>query len=114
VERPWANNKARESCIPDGEYQMQWYNSPKFGPTWALIGDTVSLFPQAGKARAAVLIHKGNTMDDLLGCIALGSTLGTVNGKWAVVNSTATIAAFLEATKGKSLKLVITPALGAV
>jgi len=113
VERPWVNNKARESCIPDGKYQMQWYNSPKFGPTWALIGDTVSLFPEAGKARAAVLIHKGNTMDDLLGCIALGSTLGTVNGKWAVLNSTATVNTFLEKTKGKNLTLMITPALGA-
>lgn len=114
VERPWADNKARESCIPDGEYSMQWYNSPKFGQTWALIGDTVSLFPAAGKARSAILIHKGNTMDDLLGCIALGSTLGTVNGKWAVLNSTVTVNSFLEATKGKQLKLVITPRLGAV
>lgn len=114
VERPWANNKARESCIPDGEYQMQWYNSPKFGPTWALVGGSVSLFPKPGASRSAILIHKGNTMDDLLGCIALGSTLGTVNGKWAVVNSTSTVNAFLAATKGKNLKLVITPALGAV
>lgn len=114
VERPWVNNKARESCIPDGEYQLKWYDSPKFGPTWALIGETVSLFPEAGKARSAILIHAGNTMDDLLGCIALGSTLGTVSGKWAVLNSVKTVNAFKEVTKGKSLKLVITPALGAV
>ena len=113
VERPWLNNKARESCIPDGKYQMKWYNSPKFGQTWALIGDTVSLFPEAGKARAAILFHKANTMDDLLGCIGLGSTLGTVNGKWAVLNSTATVNTFLEKTKGKNLTLMITPALGA-
>lgn len=113
VERPWANNAARESCIPDGEYTLQWYNSPKFGPTWAVIGDTVSLFPTPGVARSAVLIHKGNTMDDLLGCIALGSTLGFVNNKWGVLNSTATVGQFLEVTKGKNLKLVITPSLGA-
>lgn len=113
VERPWLNNKARESCIPDGEYSLKWYNSPKFGPTWAVIGETTSLFPEPGKARSAILFHKGNTMDDLLGCIALGSTLGTVNGKWAVLNSVVTVNKFLAETKGKELKLVITPALGA-
>jgi hypothetical protein len=53
-------------------------------------------------------------MDDLLGCIALGSTLGFVNNKWAVLGSTATVTKFLEITKGKTLKLVITPALGTV
>lgn len=112
VERPWVDNKARESCIPDGTYDLQWYNSPKFGPTWAVVGDTVSLFPEAGKARAAVLIHKANTMDDLLGCIALGSALGTVNGKWAILNSSATTLDFLAKTKGKKLQLIIAPALG--
>jgi hypothetical protein len=114
VERPWVNNVAQQSCIPDGEYNLQWYNSPKHGPTWAVVGGTVSLFPEPGKARAAVLIHVGNTMDDLLGCIALGSTLGTVNGKWAVLNSTATVNSFLSLTKGKSLQLSITPLTGTV
>ena len=114
VERPWADNKARESCIPDGEYELQWFNSPKFGPTWAIVGGTVSLYPDGKAARSLILIHAGNTMDDLLGCIALGSTLGTTNGKWAVLNSVNTVNAFKAATKGKKLKLVITPALGAV
>ena len=114
VERPWANNKVRESCIPDGMYDLKWYVSPKFGPTWALIGETVSLYPEPGKTRSAILIHAGNTMDDLLGCIALGSSLGTVHGKWAVLNSVKTVNAFKEVTKGKDLKLLITPALGAV
>ena len=114
VERPWLDNKAQVSCIPDGEYQLQWYDSPKFGPTWAVIGDTVSLFPEPGKARASVLIHPANTMDDLMGCIGLGSTLGTVNGKWGVLNSRGTVETFRSITKGKNLTLVITPSLGAV
>lgn len=112
VERPWLNNKARESCIPDGEYDLQWYNSPKFGPTWAVIGGDITLFPTPTSSRSAILIHKGNTMDDLLGCIALGSTLGFVNGKWGVLNSTTTVNSFLAKTKGKGLKLVITPVTG--
>lgn len=113
VERPWLNNEVRESCIPDGEYDMVWYNSPKFGPTWAVVGNTVSLFPQAGKHRSAILFHVGNTMDDLMGCISPGSSLGMVKGKWAVLNSGVTIKKFLALTKGKNLKLHIVPGLGA-
>lgn len=108
VERPWVNNEVRKSCVPEGMYDLQWYNSPKFGPTWALVGDSVSLFPEAGKKRSAILIHVGNTMDDLLGCISPGATLGTVNGKWAVLSSGPTLKKFLAITKGKSLKLNIT------
>lgn len=114
VERPWVNNKASESCIPDGEYKLQWFNSPKFGPTWAIVGGTVSLHPDGKAARSLILFHVANTMDDLLGCIGLGASLGTVNGKWGVVGSRAVVNKFLAETKGKSLKLVITPALGAV
>lgn len=112
VERPWKDNMPRESCIPDGQYSLKWFDSPKFGPTWAIVGGTVSLQPTPGFARALVLIHPANTMDDLLGCIGLGSTLGTVNGKWGVVNSKATVTNFLELTKGKSLSLEITSLLG--
>lgn len=108
VERPWLDNKARESCIPEGTYTMQRYQSPKFGDTWALIGDTVSLYPEPGKARSAILIHAGNTMDDLLGCVALGRSLGTVNGKWAVTSSRPAVDEFLRITKDKQLNLIIT------
>lgn len=114
VERPWLDNKARESCIPDGLYDLQWFDSPKFGPTWAIVGGTVSLQPDGKAKRSLVLIHPANTMDDLLGCIGLGATLGSVNGKWGVVSSKPTVAAFLAATKGKKLKLEITPALGTI
>lgn len=112
VERPWTGNTPRESCIPDGTYDLQWFDSPKFGPTWAIVGGTVSLYPNAAAKRALVLIHAANTMDDLLGCIGLGAGLGTINGKWGVVNSKSTLKKFLDLTKGKKLQLVITPSLG--
>lgn len=114
VERPWVNNQARVSCIPDGVYNLEWFDSPKFGPTWAIVGGSVTLYPTATSKRSLVLIHTANTMDDLLGCIGLGSTLGTIKGKWGVVNSKATVNTFLEVTKGKTLKLEITPCLGAI
>ncbi len=95
VERPWADNKVRESCIPEGKYQVKWYNSPTFGNTLAVVGGTVSLFPDSAYARSAILFHKANTMDDLLGCIGLGKSLGYINAKWAVTNSTLAMQEFL-------------------
>lgn len=95
VERPWADNKARESCIPEGKYQVKWYDSPKFGRTLAVVGETVSLFPDNVHARSAILFHKANTMDDLLGCIGLGKSLGYMNAKWAVTSSTLAMQEFL-------------------
>lgn len=96
VERPWANNAARESCIPEGTYKVKWYDSPKFGKTLAVVGETVSLFPDNKHARSAILFHKANTMDDLLGCIGLGKSLGYINSKWAVTSSTIAVDEFLK------------------
>lgn len=106
LERPWDGNKPFVSCIPEGTYQLQWYASPKFGPTWALLGDTVSLQPSS-KARSAILVHSANTTDQLQGCIALGTTLGVLNGRWAVANSRSAVQSFLERSKGHDLRIEI-------
>lgn len=114
VERPWQNNEAQVSCIPEGTYTLQWYNSPKFKKTLAVVGNTVSLFPTPGIARSAILIHPANTMDELQGCIALGSTLGWVNNKWAVLNSKTTVEKFLSLIPDHDMSLEIkqiTPAV---
>ena len=31
IERPWLNNAPNVSCIPVGNYDMGWRNSPRFG-----------------------------------------------------------------------------------
>jgi len=96
VERPWADNKPRESCIPEGKYEVKWYDAPSFGRTLAVVGGTVSLFPDNTHARSAILFHKANTMDDLLGCIGLGKSLGYMNAKWAVTSSGIAMQEFLD------------------
>jgi hypothetical protein len=100
VERPWVNNAPFISCIPEGEYKLQWYTSPKFGTTLAVIGGTVSLFPDSKSKRSAILVHPANTMDDLQGCIGLGTSRGVVRNKWAVVNSGSAVTQFQNALKG--------------
>jgi hypothetical protein len=86
VERPWAGNQPRTSCIPEGIYTLRKRTSPivdrtsggKYKQGWEVC-DVVN--------RSLIMIHAGNTMDDLLGCIAPGTALGMVNGKWAVSSS---------------------------
>lgn len=109
VERPWLNNQAKVSCIPEGDYTAIAYNSPKFGSVFAITGGTVSLYPDSTHARSAVLIHPANTMDDLEGCVGLGSDHGTINGVPGVINSRVTIAKFYELLAGQtSVSLSIT------
>ena len=85
VERPWKDNEPSVSCIPEGEYTLEPHSSSKFPDTWALVGETVSHYPEPGKTRSAILIHVGNTMQDVIGCIAPGERLN--ENVWGVVAS---------------------------
>ena len=79
VERPWLNNKARESCIPEGRYPLKlgMYNRGGY-PAYEVMG-----VPD----RSLIKIHIGNTMDDIIGCISPGKSLGYIGGKWGVTSS---------------------------
>jgi len=80
VERPWLANKSNISCIPEGCYSLRKYDSPTPGR------GTVWQFNKVPH-RTYIQIHKGNTMRDVVGCIAVGKELGIVNNEWAVQNS---------------------------
>lgn len=95
VERPWKNNEPFVSCIPDGEYTCEWYDSPRFGRTLAIIGGTVSLFPSPQHDRSAILFHVGNWPHNFEGCIGLGRNFTCINGKLGVSSSASTVEAFL-------------------
>lgn len=67
VEKPWKDNEPFVSCIPAGNYTMVRRDSPRFGPrTWE-----VSDVP----GRTHILLHVGNTANDVVGCISLGTHL---------------------------------------
>ena len=89
VERPWLDNRPRESCIPEGSYEMQLgrYNRGNY-PAYELLNVP---------GRSLIKIHIGNTMDDLLGCVAPGKALGWVENKWAVTSSRVAYGEFMEA-----------------
>ena len=101
VERPWLNNRARESCIPEGEYfiELGQYNRGGY-PAYEVLN-----VPD----RSLIKIHIGNSIDDVIGCIATGKTLGFIAGKWAVGSSGVAYREFMETMDGvQSAKLSIT------
>jgi len=86
IERPWLNNEAKVSCIPEGTYSLQLRNSPivqrtskgKFLQGWEVTGVS---------GRSLIMIHIANYVDDLLGCIGVGQRQSVIEGKIAVANS---------------------------
>ena len=82
LERPWIpslehlGGKNFESCVPDGTYVLQPFNSEKHPDCWSLLNENLDvLVDQGGEpGRWAILIHSGNYVKDVVGCIAPGLT----------------------------------------
>ena len=105
VERPWEDNKPFHSCIPVGIYDLQPSRYHRGGY------DSFEIVDVTG--RSQIKIHIGNTMDDVVGCIALGEKLGLVKNHWAVLSSTRAFHAFYDETKEeRPEKIIITNYLG--
>lgn len=114
VERPWKMNTPFISCIPDGDYSCQWYDSPKFGRTLAVTGGSVSLFPSSHHDRDAILFHAGNWPENFEGCIGLGEAFTCLQGRMGVTNSRNTLEEFLDMLHSKNhIPLKITNSTGA-
>ncbi len=63
VECPWLDNTPFASCIPDGEYSLQAFDSPKHPDAWVIT-------PVPG--RPGILFHVGNHAGDVTGCVCPG------------------------------------------
>lgn len=63
LERPWDNNRPKTSCIPPGLYHCIPHSGAKFKHVWEL---------QDVPGRSAILIHAGNTIADIEGCLLIG------------------------------------------
>jgi hypothetical protein len=107
LELPWRDNQCGKSCIPHGTYTVNWRYSPKHGDCYHVDG-------VAG--RSDVEIHAANWAGDvamgykcqLLGCIALGMSVGDLEGQKAVLTSRMAVLKFNAALGGDSFLLTIT------
>ena len=96
VERPWQDNKPNVSCIPEGTYPLKLRESPIIKRTTGgafTKGWEVTDVPD----RSLIMLHVGNTMADVEGCIAVGAALGWVAGRWAVTDSRKAFTLLMEA-----------------
>ncbi len=95
LEEPWKDNKVGISCIPTGKYLCVPHDGTRFKDVWRL---------ENVPNRTAILIHGGNTTDDIEGCILVGQRTGRHKGKRAVLasqNALKTLKAFIgRDTKG--------------
>lgn len=112
VELPWRNNAPQKSCIPAGSYEAEIMDSPKHGRVYML---------KNVPGRADVEIHSANWAgnvdlgwhSDLLGCIALGVTKGTLTPKdtgrpqAAILSSSVAMNELMSATGGQPITVII-------
>lgn len=87
LEDPWWDNRVGESCIPDGRYLCV----PRFFHRGGY--DAIEITGVPG--RSTILFHKGNTANNVTGCIVLGSSIGVLSGLVAVLASSAAWARFM-------------------
>lgn len=107
-ELPWRDNASGASCVPTGIYRCRLYDSPRFGrPLYMLL---------AVPDRDHILIHPANYFGDdakgklaeLDGCIALGRSFGVgTGGQKMLMDSRATVGAFMAGLGGREFELVI-------
>ena|ERR1043165_3539136 len=78
IEEPDNDNKPRHSCIPEGTYACVSHNGPKWKDVWEITNVP---------GRSAILIHAGNSIEDVSGCVAVGKKIGMIHGLPAVLES---------------------------
>jgi len=105
-ELPWKQNKTGVSCIPEGNYLVEPWNSAKFPRTYH-IKDVPD--------RTAILIHTGNLcgnkekgfISHVLGCIIVGMKRGKLGGQQAVLLSRMALGKLREIAGRESFELKI-------
>lgn len=72
LELPWKNNQSQVSCIPLGQYGVRVLRSNHFSEKFGY--DIFLPCVQNVPGREGVEIHGGNSVQDSLGCILVGSS----------------------------------------
>jgi hypothetical protein len=122
IERPWIKGsnpggKNFESCIPDGVYDLAPFTRPDGDRVFSLSNSDLGVWvnkderPES-QGRYLVLIHSGNTVNDVVGCIAPGESRILHNNQVFVTNSRASCNKIFGLLGDETHKLLIRPALG--
>lgn len=125
IERPWIGDpdgpggQARESCIPDGTYQVGPWDSDRFPATYILTNPMLGVYRQPGDVpaglkfgRSAILIHAGNRVQDVIGCVAVGVRHSFFSSQHAVIESRKALDQLRSVLGRESHSIVIRPSKG--
>jgi len=93
LELPWKNNRRSVSCIPAGNYRafLRLSGIRGRGYVYQLIGV---------RGRTAIQIHKGNTTNDILGCIITAEKYEPLGKKKGVQQSRQAFKEFMRLAAG--------------
>lgn len=108
-----------ESCVPDGRYKLVPHDGAKQKNVWALVNTQLGVYvnaPPTGQrwGRGAILIHAGNSTDNIEGCIAVGMRHGFEGGKPWVYESQKALDALRAVLGRKEHELLIRPTTGTI
>jgi len=125
IERPWLphpdgpGGKQRESCVPDGEYLVRPWDSARFPNTYILVNNALGVYAQPNLippgqkwGRSAILIHAGNFVTDVIGCIAVGRRHALAGGQHSVLESRKALDELRAVLRRDSHQLTISPIAG--
>lgn len=100
LEEPWRpdpdgpGGQQGVSCVPDGAYKLYPHQGSKFRDVFGLRNAALGVYRQpadipAGQkyGRSAVLIHAGNSVDDIEGCVLVGMRHSILDGRHVVLES---------------------------
>ena len=96
LERPWIagmpGGVSFESCVPDGEYSLLPHKRPNGDDVFALWNPDLGVYYEKSErgeneGRYLILIHVGNFVDNVVGCIAPGTSRTIHNNMRMVTNS---------------------------
>jgi len=120
LERPWIaglpGGMPFESCVPDGSYELLEHTRPRTGDrVLALRNPDLHVYysdqERAGRpGRYLILIHSGNWVEHVVGCIAPGLSRTIADNKRMVRSSREAMAKIMA---GGYTRLTIKPRLGA-
>lgn len=98
LELPRRGNQHDVSCIPAGTYPCEPWHSPSKG-------DVIRILSVPG--RDNILIHKGNTEADSLGCILVGEAFEPIHGHDGIAYSAQGFGELLTWAAGQPFELDI-------
>ena len=106
IERPWIGGVPGgmpfESCVPDGTYEVVPHQRPNGDDVFALRNPDLHVWHTPAErnnrpGRDLILIHVGNYVDDVVGCIAPGMVSTVYHGRRMVGRSREAMRMVMEA-----------------